>query len=104
MPIFDGDQMAVYVPLSEKAQSEAKNLLASSRNLLSPGNGSVITNPKLDIVLGIYWMTKMIAGEKGEGKIFTTPNSAITAYDFGAVSFRAKIKVLPTDSPKYQLF
>ncbi|MBU1956651.1 DNA-directed RNA polymerase subunit beta' [Patescibacteria group bacterium] len=101
---FDGDQMAVYLPLSEKAQSEAKNLLASSHNLLGPRNGNIITNPKIDIVLGIYWMTKMIAGEKGEGKIFTTPNSAITAYDFGAVSFRAKIKVLPTDSLKYQLF
>jgi len=101
---FDGDQMAVYVPLSEKAQSEAKNLLASNNNLLGPGNGNVITNPKLDIVLGIYWMTKMISGEKGENKIFATPNNAITAYDFNEVSFRAKIKVLPTDSLKYKLF
>jgi DNA-directed RNA polymerase subunit beta' len=98
---FDGDQMAVHVPLSEAAQEEARTLIASSKNLLGPGSGDVIANPKLDIVLGTYWMTKMVEGEKGEGKIFATPNAAITAYDFGEVGFRAKIKVLPTDSPKY---
>ena len=98
---FDGDQMAVHVPLSDEAQKEARELIASDKNLLGPGTGDVIANPKLDIVLGVYWMTKMVSGEKGEGKIFPTPNSAITAYDFGEVGFRAKIKVLPTDSPKY---
>lgn len=101
---FDGDQMAVHVPLSEKAQEEARTLIASTKNLLGSGSGDVIANPKLDIVLGTYWMTKMVAGEKGEGKIFPTPNAAITAYDFGEVGFRAKIKVLPTDSPKYAEF
>ena len=99
---FDGDQMAVHVPLSDEAQKEARELIASDKNLLGPGSGDVIANPKLDIVLGVYWMTKMVAGEKGEGKIFPTPNSAITAYDFGEVGFRAKIKVLSTDSPKYK--
>ena len=99
---FDGDQMAVHVPLSDKAQHEAATLIASNKNLLGPGSGSVIANPKLDIVLGVYWMTKMVEGEKGEGKIFPTPNSAITAYDFGEVGFRAKIKVLPTNSLKYK--
>ncbi len=98
---FDGDQMAVHVPLSDKAQEEAATLIASTKNLLGPGSGAVIANPKLDIVLGVYWMTKMVEGEKGEGKIFPTPNSAITAYDFGEIGFRSKIKVLPTDSPKY---
>ncbi|MCH8330562.1 MAG: hypothetical protein IH946_04150, partial [Bacteroidetes bacterium] len=58
----------------------------------------------LDIVLGCYWMTKIIEGDKGEGKFFPTPNSAITAYDFGKVGFRAKIKVLPTKSLKYATF
>ncbi len=101
---FDGDQMAVHVPLSEEAQKEAHELIASTKNLLGPGSGDIIANPKLDIVLGVYWMTKMVSGEKGEGKIFPTPNSAITAYDFGEVGFRAKIKVLPTDSPKYNNF
>lgn len=98
---FDGDQMAVHVPLSDKAQAEARELIASNKNLLGPGAGDVIANPKLDIVLGTYWMTKIEEGTKGEGKSFPTPNAAITAYDFGEVGFRAKIKVLPTDSPKY---
>ncbi|MCK5027757.1 MAG: DNA-directed RNA polymerase subunit beta', partial [Candidatus Pacebacteria bacterium] len=59
---FDGDQMAVHVPLSDKAQHEAATLIASNKNLLGPGSGSVIANPKLDIVLGVYWMTKMVEG------------------------------------------
>ena len=101
---FDGDQMAVHLPLSDEAQKEARELIASDKNLLGPGMGDVIANPKLDIVLGVYWMTKMVSGEKGEDKIFSTPNRAITAYDFGEVGFRAKIKVLPTDSPKYGCF
>ena len=101
---FDGDQMAVHVPLSVKAREEARELLASSKNLLGPGSGDVIANPKLDIVLGVYWMTKMVEGEKGEGKFFHTPNNAITSYDFGVVGFRAKIKVLPTSSEKYSQF
>ncbi|MEX0931398.1 MAG: DNA-directed RNA polymerase subunit beta' [Candidatus Paceibacterota bacterium] len=98
---FDGDQMAVHVPLSREAQAEAKNIMASNKNLLGPGNGESIVSPKLDIVLGSYWMTKEVDGDKGEGKYFATPNDAITAYDFGDVGFRAKIKVLPTDKPRY---
>jgi len=101
---FDGDQMAVHVPLSEKAQEEARELMASNKNLLSPGSGNPIVNPSLDIVLGCYWMTKIIEGKKGEGKIFPTPNNAITAYDFGVVDFRAKIKVLGTEKIKYAMF
>ncbi|OIO31807.1 MAG: DNA-directed RNA polymerase subunit beta' [Candidatus Yonathbacteria bacterium CG_4_10_14_3_um_filter_47_65] len=98
---FDGDQMAVHVPLSDEAQQEARDLMASNQNLLGPGNGDPIVNPELDIVLGCYWMTKVIDGEVGEGKVFPNPNSAIMAYDFGLVGFRSKIKVMPTDSPKY---
>ena len=101
---FDGDQMAVHVPLSHEAQEEARNLMASNKNLLGPGNGDPIVNPKLDIPLGCYSMTKIVEGAKGEGKIFPTPNNAITAQDFGVVDYRAKIKVLGTDTEKYAQF
>ncbi|MEK7568497.1 MAG: DNA-directed RNA polymerase subunit beta' [Patescibacteria group bacterium] len=101
---FDGDQMAVHVPLSHAAQEEARNLMASNKNLLGPGNGDPIVNPKLDIPLGCYSMTKIVEGAKGEGKIFPTPNSAITAHDFDAVSYRAKIKVMGTETQKYAQF
>jgi len=101
---FDGDQMAVYVPLSEEAQWEAKEFMASNKNLLKPQNGDPIVHPSKDIVLGSYWMTKEITGELGEGKYFPSPNIAITAFEYGAVSLRAKIKVLATDTPKYKRF
>ena len=101
---FDGDQMAVYVPLGEAAQSEAKELMASNKNLLKPQDGNPIVNPKQDMVLGCYWMTKEVLGDKGEGKYFASPNEAMTAYDYGQVSFRAKIKVLPTETQRYSKF
>ena len=101
---FDGDQMAVYVPLLEEAQWEAKELMASNKNLLKPQNGDLIVHPRMDMVLGSYWMTKLIDGEMGEGKYFSSPNTAITAYDYGIVSMRAKIKVLATDTHKYKKF
>jgi DNA-directed RNA polymerase subunit beta' len=99
---FDGDQMAVHVPLSPEAQLEAKEIMASDKNILKPGSGEpTISNKPLDIILGCYWMTKSVSGEKGEGMIFPSPNRAITAYDFGVVDYRAKIKVLAGGSPKY---
>ena len=101
---FDGDQMAVHVPLSLTAQEEAKNLMAANKNLLGPGNGDPIVKPKLDIPLGCYSMTKIVEGAKGEGKIFPTPNSAITAHDFGVVDYRAKISVMGTENQKYATF
>lgn len=102
---FDGDQMAVHLPLSEKAQFEAREIMSADRNILKPGSGAPTISAKLlDIILGVYWMTKEIPGAKGEGMIFQSPNAAITAYDFGHLDFRAKIKVLPTDSPKYKIF
>lgn len=101
---FDGDQMAVHVPLSRAAQKEAGELMAANKNLLGPGNGDPIVKPKLDIPLGCYSMTKIVEGATGEGKIFPTPNSAITAHDFGVVNYRAKIKVMGTDTPKYAQF
>ncbi|MEK7569606.1 MAG: DNA-directed RNA polymerase subunit beta' [Patescibacteria group bacterium] len=101
---FDGDQMAVYVPLSDEAQWEAKELMASNKNLLKPQNGDPIVHPSKDMVLGSYWMTKSMDGELGEGKYFSSPNTAITAFEYGVVSLRAKIQVLATDTPKYKKF
>ncbi len=102
---FDGDQMAVHLPLGEEAQAEAKNFMSADKNILKPGNGEpVVITKLLDIVLGSYWMTKIVEGEKGEGKIFANPNAAITAADFGEVSFHAKVKILPTDTAKYAQF
>jgi len=101
---FDGDQMAVYLPLSVEAQAEARDLMASNKNLLKPQDGNPIVSPSQDIVLGCYWMTKDVDGENGEGKFFASPNDAMTAYDYGVVSFRAKIKVLPTETPRYDQF
>ena len=101
---FDGDQMAVYVPLLDEAQAEARDLMAANKNLLKPQNGDLIVNPRMDMVLGSYWMTKSCEGETGEGKYFSNPNTAITAYEYGVVSLRAKIKVMATDSPKYRKY
>ncbi|MBP6888069.1 MAG: DNA-directed RNA polymerase subunit beta' [Candidatus Pacebacteria bacterium] len=101
---FDGDQMAVHLPLSVAAQEEARTLMAANRNLLRPGSGDSIVNPRMDMVLGVYWMTKTIEGDLGEGKYFPSPNEAITAYDFNIVSFRSKIIVMPSDKEKYAKF
>ncbi|MEK7227567.1 MAG: DNA-directed RNA polymerase subunit beta' [Patescibacteria group bacterium] len=102
---FDGDQMAVHVPLSEEAQHEARLVMAADRNILKPGNGEPVVSAKLlDIVLGSFWMTRAIPGEKGEGRYYSNPNSAITAYEFGVVSLRAKIHILPTDTERYKHF
>ncbi|MDP6527452.1 MAG: DNA-directed RNA polymerase subunit beta' [Candidatus Pacebacteria bacterium] len=101
---FDGDQMAVHVPLSDEAQLEAKEIMSARENVLKPGSGEVVTNARQDIILGCYWMTKIVEGEKGEGKFFPSPNNAITAYDFEDVGFRSKIKVMPTTSDKYKDF
>ena len=101
---FDGDQMAVHVPLSEEAQLEAREIMSANKNVLKPGNSEVVTTARHDIVLGCYWMTKTIEGAKGNGKIFPTPNNAIAAYEFGDVDFRALVKVLPTDSLRYKQF
>ncbi|MBP6858163.1 MAG: DNA-directed RNA polymerase subunit beta', partial [Candidatus Pacebacteria bacterium] len=102
---FDGDQMGVYLPLSEPAQKEARELVAADKNLLKPQNGDPIVSSKmLDIVLGCYWMTSSVDGDKGEGMYFSSPNEAIMASDLGVVSLRAKINVLGTDKPKYAQF
>jgi len=102
---FDGDQMAVHVPLSKEAQMEAREIMASDKNLLKPGNGQPVVSAKmLDIVLGCYWMTKKVVGKKGDGKIFPSPNHAITAFEYDQLDFRAGIKVLATETEKYAEF
>ncbi|MEK7104547.1 MAG: DNA-directed RNA polymerase subunit beta', partial [Patescibacteria group bacterium] len=78
--------------------------MAANKNLLKPQNGDPIVHPSKDIVLGSYWMTKSVDGELGENKYFSSPNTAITAYEYGVVSLRAKIKVLSTENIKYKKF
>jgi len=99
---FDGDQMAVHVPLTDEAQKEARDILASNKNLLKPGNGEPVVSPTQDIVMGITYLTRIKPDTKGEGKHFASPNEAILAYDFGLVSIHAKIFVKITKTPKYQ--
>jgi DNA-directed RNA polymerase subunit beta' len=101
---FDGDQMAVHVPLSDEAQAEAREIMSAKKNILKPGSGDVVAGPRQDIVLGVFWMTKEMVGMKGEGKYYESTNAAITAYDFGAIDIRAKIKVLPGENAKYAQF
>ncbi|MCJ7577458.1 MAG: DNA-directed RNA polymerase subunit beta' [candidate division Zixibacteria bacterium] len=90
---FDGDQMAVHIPLSFEAQLEARILMLSVNNLLSPSSGKPIATPSQDIVLGCYYLTKERPGEKGEGKIFSSRDEVIAAYDAKQVGLHAKIKV-----------
>jgi DNA-directed RNA polymerase subunit beta' len=102
---FDGDQMAVHVPLSIEAQYEAREIMAADKNILKPGSGDpTVTAKLLDIVLGSYWMTKVVSGEKGEGKMFPEPNRAILAYSFGELSARALVKVMVPKNAKYKEF
>ena len=90
---FDGDQMAVHVPLSMEAQAECRFLLLSPNNLLKPSDGGPVAVPSQDMVLGIYYLTQERPGAKGEGKFFKNPNEAILAYENGAVTLHARIKV-----------
>lgn len=90
---FDGDQMAVHLPLSKEAQEEARELMASNVNMLKPATGKPIASPTKDIVLGVCWVSEMEEGLKGEGKIFGSKNEAILAFDADDINLRAKIKV-----------
>jgi len=90
---FDGDQMAVHLPLSKEAQKEAGEIMLSANNLLKPATGSPVAIPTKDMVLGCYWMTKIEDGLHGEGKIFTSPSEALLAKHFGHVHLKARIKV-----------
>jgi len=90
---FDGDQMAVHVPLSIEAQMEARVLMMSTNNILSPAHGKPIIVPSQDIVLGIYYMTRERAFARGEGKVFASPEEVRAAYDQGEVDLQAKVWV-----------
>ena len=90
---FDGDQMAVHLPLSAEAQDEARNLMLAAKNLLKPSDGRPVTVPTQDMVLGSYYLTIDKDGEKGEGKVFRDINEALMAYQDGVISIHAKIKV-----------
>ncbi|MDR3074011.1 MAG: DNA-directed RNA polymerase subunit beta' [Deltaproteobacteria bacterium] len=90
---FDGDQMAVHLPLSVEAQIECRVLMMSTNNILSPANGSPVIVPSQDIVLGLYYMSVERDFEKGEGKIFCAPWEVIAAYDHKQVGLHAKIRV-----------
>jgi DNA-directed RNA polymerase subunit beta' len=93
---FDGDQMAVHLPLSEEAQDEARNLMLAAKNLLKPSDGKPVTVPTQDMVLGSYYLTLDKKGEKGEGKVFRDTNEALMAYQDGIISIHAAIKVRMT--------
>lgn len=90
---FDGDQMAVHVPLSVEAQAEARFLMLSPNNILAPKDGQPITTPTQDMVLGSYYLTIEVPGAKGEGMIFKDYEEMLMAYDTGVVSLHAKVKV-----------
>ena len=91
---FDGDQMAVHIPLSQKAVEECRELMLSTKNLLLPANGKPVVGPTKDMVLGVYYLTMTEDGLLGEGKIFTDLDEVALAYDLGKVNLHAKIKVM----------
>ncbi|EPH18068.1 DNA-directed RNA polymerase subunit beta' [Hoylesella oralis] len=94
---FDGDQMAVHLPLSNEAVLEAQVLMLQSHNILNPANGAPITVPSQDMVLGLYYITKMRPGAKGEGLMFYGPEEALIAYNEGKCDLHAPVKVVVVD-------
>ena len=100
---FDGDQMAVHVPLSEAAQAEARLLMLSSNNILDPKDGKPIVTPSQDMVLGNYYITTEKAGLEGEGRVFKDQNEAIEAYERRELTLHTRI-ALPAKSFKYKMF
>jgi len=100
---FDGDQMAVHVPLSDKAQDEARRLMLSTRNLLSPATGEPSIGASQDMVLGCFYLTQDRPGLKGEGRVFTDMTEAMLAYQHGVVDLQALIKVRLGDSDVYDV-
>ena len=100
---FDGDQMAVHVPLSEEAKAEARMLMLGSNNILHPKSGDPIVTPSQDMVLGNYYITMEKAGEEGEGRVFKNSNEALMAYERREITLHTRIAI-PVDSFKYKLF
>ena len=100
---FDGDQMAVHVPLSEEAQAEARMLMLGANNILKPSSGDPIVTPSQDMVLGNYYITMEKAGLPGEGRIFKDVNEALMAYERKEITLHTRIAI-PVDSFKHKLF
>lgn len=99
---FDGDQMAVHLPLSEEAQAEAKTLMLSTANLTLPATGAPVVNPTQDMVLGCYWISKIKEDAKGTGKAFVSVEDVHLAYDNGDIDIKAKIKLrIDKTNPKF---
>jgi DNA-directed RNA polymerase subunit beta' len=90
---FDGDQMAVHIPLSEQAQEEAAEIMLSSKNLLKPSSGEPVVTPQKDIVLGCYYLSSIKEGSIGENRYFSSPEEAVSNFHLGKIKLRAKIKV-----------
>jgi DNA-directed RNA polymerase subunit beta' len=99
---FDGDQMAVHVPLSDKAQDEARQFMMSTRNLLSPATGEPSIGASQDMVLGCYYLTQERPNKKGEGRSFADPGEALLAYNAGFVDLQAPIRVRLNDNTVYE--
>ncbi|CAK8739418.1 DNA-directed RNA polymerase subunit beta' [Sodalis praecaptivus] len=97
---FDGDQMAVHVPLTLEAQLEARALMMSTNNILSPANGEPIIVPSQDVVLGLYYMTRDRVNGKGEGMVLTGPKEAERIYRAGVAELHARVKVRITEHEK----
>lgn len=100
---FDGDQMAIHVPLSEEAKAEARILMLGANNILKPSDGKPIVTPSQDMVLGNYYITVEYAGEDNEGKVYKNSNEAIMAYERREITLHTRIAV-PVSSFKYKLF
>jgi DNA-directed RNA polymerase subunit beta' len=96
---FDGDQMAVHLPLSAEAQAEARILMLSTNNILKPSDGKPVTMPTQDMVIGLYWLTTTKEGAPGEGRSFATIPEAIMAYDRNELDLQAKVNVRLKDGP-----
>jgi DNA-directed RNA polymerase subunit beta' len=94
---FDGDQMAVHVPLSAEAQAEARVLMLSSNNILKPADGRPVTMPTQDMVLGIYFLTAGRDGEPGEGRVFASPSEAIMAFDAREITLQSPVRIRVND-------
>src|SRR5699024_6836715 len=94
---FDGDQMAVHLPLSAEAQAEARLLMLATNNILKPSDGKPVTMPTQDMIIGLYYLTMEKTGAKGEGRSFMSPAEAIMAYDLGELELRARINLPITD-------
>ncbi|PVG81239.1 DNA-directed RNA polymerase subunit beta' [Nocardioides gansuensis] len=96
---FDGDQMAVHLPLSAEAQAEARILMLSTNNILKPSDGRPVTMPSQDMIIGLFWLTTDREGEPGEGRVFSSPAEAIMAFDHSEITLQSKVRIRLDDFP-----